>query len=210
MITLVLMRHGDTSWSADARMTGRTDVPLSDRGRQKALNAGRALCEVRFDRFVCSPLSRALDTATLLTEAHGALGQPAVSDALIEVDYGLFEGHSAASAESAGIGEAFRRWRALDGGPVAPCGEDLAGAADRARDLLYQHAQGTTLAVAHGTLLRCFASEMLGMGASRYRRLQLDPCNALIMRGDPAHARLVAANVPPESIPALLAEAPAR
>ena len=45
MITLVLLRHGESTWNKENRFTGWTDVDLSDRGREEASAAGRLLRE---------------------------------------------------------------------------------------------------------------------------------------------------------------------
>jgi broad specificity phosphatase PhoE len=84
----VLVRHGETEWSRDGRHTGRTDVPLTDVGRAQAERLEDALGEWRTPRVIASPLSRALDTCRLA----GFGDRAEVSDALLEWDYGEYEG----------------------------------------------------------------------------------------------------------------------
>ncbi len=186
-------------------MTGRTDVPLSPEGHAQALEAGRSLAGLHVDRVWCSPLTRARETAALVAEGHGALPAPEVRDELPEVDFGEFEGHSDASADAAGIGEAFRRWRALDGGPDAPGGEGMVEAAARARRAIAGPWSGTALVVAHGTLLRCLVADLIGLGAERHRRLTHDPCHAMVLLGrELQEMRLVGANLPAEAVAGVL------
>src|SRR5881398_3954797 len=45
--TLVLLRHGESTWNLENLFTGWTDVPLSDRGVQEAVDAGRQMKEAR-------------------------------------------------------------------------------------------------------------------------------------------------------------------
>ena len=62
---LALLRHGDTAWSAEGRIQGRSDVPLSDAGR--AALRGFQLPKICRDmRIVTSPLARCVETAALL------------------------------------------------------------------------------------------------------------------------------------------------
>jgi 2,3-bisphosphoglycerate-dependent phosphoglycerate mutase len=69
--TLVLLRHGESTWNLENRFTGWTDVPLSDRGREEALAAGRLLREEGFapDVVHTSLLRRAIQTVDIALDA---------------------------------------------------------------------------------------------------------------------------------------------
>ncbi|UAK35017.1 acid phosphatase [Nocardia asteroides] len=86
---VVLLRHGETSWSTQRRHTGRTDLPLTERGEQQARAAGVLLATLglRNPLVRTSPRLRAMRTAELaeLTDA-------VVDDDLAEWDYGAYEG----------------------------------------------------------------------------------------------------------------------
>ena len=62
---IALIRHGETEWSLSGRHTGRTDMPLTDHGREQALSVGRRLKDRAFLRVFSSPLQRAAGTAEL-------------------------------------------------------------------------------------------------------------------------------------------------
>jgi len=62
---LWLIRHGETEWSRSGAHTGRTDIPLTDTGRQKAAEIGRYLAGRTFALVLTSPLLRARDTCRL-------------------------------------------------------------------------------------------------------------------------------------------------
>src|SRR3982751_1494910 len=64
-VEVVLARHGETEWSAAMRHTGRTDVPLTERGERQARAVGEALRGSQFRLVLSSPLRRALETARL-------------------------------------------------------------------------------------------------------------------------------------------------
>ncbi|MCW2612189.1 MAG: phosphoglycerate mutase, partial [Cryptosporangiaceae bacterium] len=91
---LVLVRHGETEWSAAGRHTGRTDVPLTEAGERQGRAIAETLKQVLAGRRVVlsltSPLSRARRTAQLAGLA--ATEDPALS----EVDYGEYEGRTTA------------------------------------------------------------------------------------------------------------------
>ncbi len=83
---VVLIRHGETSWSASGKHTGRTDVPLTERGRRQAADLGATVAGWRFALALTSPLQRAAETARLAGLSCTA------EDDLQEWDYGELEG----------------------------------------------------------------------------------------------------------------------
>ena len=87
---LVCVRHGRTSWNADRRFQGQTDIPLDDEGLAQAQALAAHLREERFDLALASDLSRARATAeTILAERDVALE---LTPALREMHFGLWEG----------------------------------------------------------------------------------------------------------------------
>jgi broad specificity phosphatase PhoE len=77
-----LARHGETEWSRDLRHTGRTDIELTEKGREEARALARGLEGRDFERVISSPLSRALETCRLALPSRSI--EP--SDALLEWD----------------------------------------------------------------------------------------------------------------------------
>ena len=92
-MTLLLARHGESTWNAEGRYQGRCDAPLSERGILQATALAEYLSRngsARPNAIVSSPLSRARDTADIV--AH-ALGLPVETDErLIEISHGAWEG----------------------------------------------------------------------------------------------------------------------
>ena len=68
MNRLILIRHGQSLWNAENRFTGWVDSPLSERGIQEAIKAGRLIKEFNIDieEAFTSYLSRAFDTLSFL------------------------------------------------------------------------------------------------------------------------------------------------
>jgi probable phosphoglycerate mutase len=84
-----LVRHGETVWNAQHKISGWIDVELSERGRQMACDLGSRLGGEEFDGVWSSDLRRAKDTAQL------AYGRPTLEDArLRELDFGPLEGEN--------------------------------------------------------------------------------------------------------------------
>lgn len=95
MIKLVLVRHGQSQWNLENRFTGWTDVPLSDQGRQEAIEAGKVLKEkgFEFDVAYTSVLKRANDTLDLILNELGEKDIPIKKSwRLNERHYGALQG----------------------------------------------------------------------------------------------------------------------
>lgn len=160
-----LLRHGQTEWSRDGRHTGRTDVPLTEAGREEARLAGDALRGHRFGRVLVSPLQRARETAALAgLDGDGVRA----SDALQEWDYGDYEGLSWAEIQARRPG--WFLWR--DGCPGGEMPEDVGRRVDPVVAEL-SRAGDDVLVVAHGHLLRVLASRFIERPAEHGARLAL-------------------------------------
>lgn len=185
---IFLARHGQTEWSRSGRHTGRTDVPLLDEGRRGAELLGERLhrdpwnglpgVEVR-----TSPLVRAEETCRLA--GFGDRAQP--WDALMEIDYGAYEGLTPDEIK-AGRPD-WLIWR--DG---VPQGETLAAVAARADEVIgwARSAERDVLVFAHGHILRALGARWLGLDISFGARIRLEPTSLSVLGwayGEPAIER---------------------
>ncbi len=161
---VVLVRHGETEWSAALRHTGRTDQPLTAGGEEEARAVGRALRGREFALVFSSPLRRALDTARL------AGFEPQVRDELAEWDYGEYEGLTTAQ-----IREAVPDWTIWRFGAAG--GESAAQVRERVDRVLAEilEVDGDVLVFAHGHLLRVLCARWLELGPADGRLFALDP-----------------------------------
>lgn len=148
MTRLYLLRHGRTSASAERRLKGRLDVPLSEAGRAEVAT-WRLPDEMTDARWVTSPLKRARETAAILGM------EATVEPRLIEMDWGRWEGLSLADLRDEDPdGVAANEARGLDF--RAPGGESPRQVQDRLRPWLAEVGAvgGTTAAVAHKGIIR--------------------------------------------------------
>jgi 2,3-bisphosphoglycerate-dependent phosphoglycerate mutase len=114
MSKLVLLRHGESVWNQENRFTGWTDVGLTERGVQEAVDAGRQLraAGFGFDVAYTSVLRRAIKTLWLALEEMDAMWLPTqLSWRLNERHYGALQGlNKAETAARHGL-EQTQLWR---------------------------------------------------------------------------------------------------
>ena len=162
----VLVRHGETQWSRDGRHTGRTDVPLTEHGREQAEAVGGAVRGRDFALVLTSPLGRALETCRLA----GFGDQAEQRDELMEWDYGAYEGRT--TAEIREDRPEWTLWR--DGVPAGETVGQLGQRVDRVLDEI-RAVDGDALLFAHGHVLRVLTARWLGLGPDAGRLFALDP-----------------------------------
>jgi broad specificity phosphatase PhoE len=163
-VTIVLVRHGETEWSASGRHTSRTDVPLTEKGRAAARGLGERLDGRDFALVLTSPRARARDTC-----AEAGFGDAAeVTDDLAEWDYGGYEGLTTPEIRVDRPG-----WLLWDDG--VPGGETATQVAARADRVLERAlaADGDVALFAHGHILRVVGARWLGQPAQFGGRLAL-------------------------------------
>jgi probable phosphoglycerate mutase len=173
---MFLVRHGQTQWSVAGRHTGRTDVPLTDEGRRTALLLGARLARAPWQGLAgaevrTSPLRRAAETASLAGFARAKEW-----DALMEWDYGEFEGLTPAEIERRRPGGSI--WR--DGVPGGESPADLAARADEVIGWA-RSAPGDVLVFAHGHVLRTIGARWLGLDPAFGACLRLDPSSLSVL-----------------------------
>ena len=106
---IYLLRHGETVYNARKKYLGRTDLPLSEKGRSELVQADLAP-----ETVYVSPLRRTSETAGILFPSARQIIVPDFR----EMDFGIFEGRSYRDMEQL---PAYREW--VDGGCLGPIPE---------------------------------------------------------------------------------------
>jgi probable phosphoglycerate mutase len=149
---MLLLRHGESEWNAEGRWQGWADPPLSVRGRQQAVEAGRRLRGEGFDAVVASDLLRARHTAELIAGSLGLPGRIPTDAGLREYDLGAWSGLTRAQIE-AEWADQLADWRhgrvdsAPGGEARAAFAERLAAAVER---VVAEFPGRTVLVISHG------------------------------------------------------------
>ena len=178
---LWLVRHAETEWSLTHRHTGRTDIPLTDAGRDAAQALRPRLAQHDFALVLVSPLTRAIDTARLA--GVGDVAQ--VRDDLAEWDYGEYEGITTPAIRERR--PAWYLWR--DGVPGGESPDDIGARADRVLAEAME-SPGDVAIFSHGHMLRVLAARWLEQPAAFGGRLYL-PTGALSVLGFERDVRVI-------------------
>jgi broad specificity phosphatase PhoE len=172
MPVVLLVRHGETEWSRSGQHTSRTDLPLLADGERDAEALGRRLAEYSLSLVLASPMARARDTARL-----AGLGDAVeISDDLVELGYGDYEGRTTADIRTERPG-----WDVWADG--SPGGEPLADAGARAdRVIARAEAAGGDVALfGHGHMLRIIGARWLGLPPATASGLALSTASLCIL-----------------------------
>lgn len=202
---LILLRHGQTEWSAAGRHTGRTDIPLAEAGTASALALAPLLAGRRVAAVFTSPASRARRTAALVgldgAGGHGAGGRAAKQDPdLWEWDYGGYEGLTTAQIQERRPG--WYLWRdgviPGEGGHPGETVDEVGARTDRviarAEEFL---PDGDVALVAHGHVLRVLTARWLRLAARDGRLFRLDTGTVSTLGTEHGEPVILTWNVPP-------------
>ncbi|SCL31394.1 probable phosphoglycerate mutase [Micromonospora rhizosphaerae] len=194
---ILLIRHGETAWSASHRHTSYTDLELTPDGERQARALGAMLAGRRFVRVLSSPRQRALRTAHL-----AGLDVDDADPDLAEWNYGEYEGRTTAD-----VHEENPHWNLWTDG--CPGGESPAEVGERLDRVLARVAPlldgGNVAVVAHGHSLRVLGARWICLPPSAGARLRLDTATVSVLGHE--HGRQVIqrwnqpAPPPPETAP---------
>ena len=188
---MLLLRHGETEWSRSGKHTGRTDVPLTERGRTLATRAGQLIGLLRGAAppalVLTSPRRRAQDTAAL-----AGLRADRVDERLAEWDYGVYEGLTTPQ-----IREQVPDWTVW----THPCpgGETADQVGARADAVLTDAraalADGDVVLVGHGHFSRVLIARWIGLPVTQGVRFAMDPASWAVLGDERGVPRLDQVNL---------------
>jgi probable phosphoglycerate mutase len=167
-----LARHGETAWTVSGQHTGKTDIPLTERGERNAARLGERLRGLTFARVFTSPLQRAARTCELA--GFGKVAE--VDPDLMEWNYGDYEGRKTVDIHKERSG-----WQLFRDG--CPGGEDAAAVGVRADRVIakVRAVEGDVLLFSSGHFLRVLGARWLGLEPAGGRFLLLSTATLSIL-----------------------------
>jgi probable phosphoglycerate mutase len=175
MLTIILVRHGETEWNKIHRLQGGdSDTPLNETGRQQAARLSGRLKDERLDAIYSSPLQRAVDTARTIARHHQL--EVVTSPALKEIRVGQLEGADSTTMKI--------RWDQLlcqdNNGEASRYGVELIGDVQArawgvVKEIAAKHKEGTVVIVTHYLVIMALVCAVLDLPLERIVHLKLDP-----------------------------------
>jgi probable phosphoglycerate mutase len=159
---IVVVRHGETEWSATLKHTSHTDVSLTPAGRRRARELASEL-RGEWAIVISSPLRRARETCEL-----AGFPDPVIEPNLREWDYGEYEGLTTDEIRAQNPG--WNLWR--DGCPGGESPDQVGARADLVLERL-RPGGGDCLVFAHGHILRVLTARWVGMEPAAGARFAL-------------------------------------
>ncbi len=173
---IVLIRHGQTEWSANGRHTSYTDLDLTEEGERQARAVAPRIKDRDFVAVISSPRRRALRTAEL-----AGLTVTETTDDLVEWNYGKYEGITTPEIHETNPGW----WLFTDGAPGGETPDQIAERIDRvlahARTFLDR---GDVALIGHGHALRVVGARWIELPAEGGGRLKLGTATLSILGFD--------------------------
>mgnify|MGYP005906701635 CR=1 FL=1 len=174
MITLYLVRHGETVWNKTGKYQGRTDVALSEKGKAQAAKTAEWFQGVQLDGVISSPLVRAVNTARGIAEyQHLPIEK---DERLREISFGDWEGKTYDEIEAIWPGMIEAMYH--DAGTLQlPHGESFAECQKRCMEAVHsliQRGDGKAYAlICHGAALRTIICGMIDIPLARSWNMSL-------------------------------------
>jgi alpha-ribazole phosphatase len=170
MLTIHLVRHGDTPQAAEGIFCGELDPALTEQGRAQADRLARATAPLGLIALYCSPKLRARETAEPIAKAHRL--EPILEPGLREIAYGRWDGLKESDVREKEPA-ALAAWHADPSLVPPPGGETAYDIAARAMPVLMRvrdrHQSGHVMLVSHKATIRVMVCALLGMPLQRFR-----------------------------------------
>ena len=169
---IYLIRHGETEWTINGRHTGRTDIPLTEKGKNDVHLLAKRLKSVHFSHVFTGPLQRVYETCSICNLAK----QATITDNLNEWDYGKYEG-----LKTEEIYQENPNWNLFIDG--APLGESLSDIEKRASLFLrkLEKLNGNIAVFSSGHFSRAIGVKWLGLPIEMGRLFILSPASLSIL-----------------------------
>ncbi|KYD04322.1 histidine phosphatase family protein [Heyndrickxia sporothermodurans] len=187
MTIIYFVRHGESEWNASGnRYCGRTDIKLSNIGKQQAQMAATLLQDVQFTGAYSSPLCRARETGEYILLNHEEFVPIQNDERLIEANFGEWEGKRL-EVFIAEDPKYWDQWLKDPGSTKAgKTGENAFEIFQRVNefvnDVVNQHPEGTILVTAHSWVIRFFVAGTLEIPFRNYRMIAQDNVGVTIFK----------------------------
>lgn len=195
MTTLLLIRHGESTWNQAGRYQGWIDTELSDLGRKQAQLLAQRLSPFPLDAVYSSPLRRALDVARAIGDAQKKPVK--VEEDLMEINHGDWNGLLKGEVAER-YGPILETWRTCPSQALMPDGESLRDVSRRAdavmAGILADYPQGTVAICTHDAVMRVMITASLGLSFDHIWSIGLENASISALQVEEGQHRLICLN----------------
>jgi alpha-ribazole phosphatase len=181
---LYLIRHGETEWTKAGLYQGWADVNLNDTGLKQASLIAGYLTNKHIECVISSTLSRARDTAAVISER--LLCPLMFDERLKEVNVGKWEGKSWKEI-AASYSDFLKDWFLDNVNKPMPGGESYAQLGQRVASVLediISRCRETVAVVTHGAVIKTMICQVMGIDLSKRLLFEIDPGSISLIRCD--------------------------
>ncbi|MFQ5854744.1 MAG: histidine phosphatase family protein [Anaerolineae bacterium] len=195
MITVYLVRHGQSTWNVTGRIQGKQDPPLSALGRRQAEALADVLRHEALDAVYCSPQRRARMTADAVAAVHQLPVRTV--QGLAEIDHGYWEGLTEAEIQQR-FGISFYTWLTRPGLTQMPGGEHCLAVQQRVLDawleIVAQHDGDRVLVVSHDIPIKVIIADVLHLSLDYISHFVLNNTAISLVQGTNRELQLIQLN----------------
>ena len=177
MTEVILIRHGETDWNREQVFRGRIDVALNEVGLTQARAVQESLKDSEIDGIYSSPLSRAVETASIVGENRNV--EVRVEEGFIDIDFGAWQGLSHQKVKEE-YKDLYETWLTQPHLVTFPDGESLEDVRRRSMETLEKviknNPEKTLALVSHRVVLKVLLCTILGLELSHFWYLRQDTC----------------------------------
>ena len=173
---IIFARHGQTEWNLQARFQGKTNVQLTEKGKQQAHSLAKRLSSWPLEIVYTSPLDRAKFTAEAIAERHKL--EPVILPELEEINFAQWEGQSLSALEREQH-DVFARWRAdpfFNPPAGAETWEKLYERLSRAVKIFLDGPYKRIAVVSHGGIMRAIYAIFVGLNPHKVWNMEVSNC----------------------------------
>ena len=177
MVKIMLVRHGETDWNREEVFRGRIDVELNDNGREQASALAEATRAFQIGAVYSSPLSRSLETARIIAEAHDL--DVKIAHGFVDFHYGEWQGLKHQEVKEK-FPELYLKWHDSPHMVQIPGGESLDDVRQRSlkelEKIVAEHESRMAMIVSHRVVNKVLLCAIMGLDNSRFWRIRQSNC----------------------------------
>lgn len=174
MTKIYLIRHGQSQWNILSKVQGQKDASLTDLGKEQARKLGKRLIDENIDIIYSSDLSRALETAKIISSI---IDKPIIeSKEIREINFGLWEGLTMEEIQNK-YKEEYLTWMKEPEKFILEGAETLEALKNRVmkfvEKIIIENKDKNIALVSHSASLKVIILNLLGIGNAFYKNISL-------------------------------------